>query len=214
MASATKAAKTKHPWHARYARQIHQWHWISSAICLAGLLLFSFTGLTLNHAADIESRATVRQQQARLPAPLTAVLTQKAEATENAPLPASVRSWLGTRLDMAIPDTDAEWQPDEVYLAMPRAGGDAWLRIALPDGSVETEDSDRGLIAFANDLHKGRHTGAVWSWFIDIFAVGCLLFALTGLLLLKLHAKRRGLTWPVVASGVLLPLLLILLFMH
>ncbi len=210
----TSATKNKHPWQARYARQIHQWHWISSAVCLAALLLFSVTGLTLNHAGDIEARAEITRQQAQLPAALTTALTRKAAATESAPLPASIRSWLGSQLDMTIPDSDAEWQPDEIYLAMPRAGGDAWLRIALPDGHVDAEDSDRGLIAFANDLHKGRHTGVVWSWFIDIIAIGCLVFALTGLLLLKLHAKRRGLTWPIVTAGVLLPLLLILLFMH
>ena len=36
-----------------WLRTLHQWHWISSAICLIGMLLFAFTGITLNHAADI-----------------------------------------------------------------------------------------------------------------------------------------------------------------
>lgn len=210
MASATKA---KHPWHARYARQLHQWHWLSSAICLAGLLLFSITGLTLNHAADIEARAMVRTHEAQLPASLITLLSAPAPE-DGAPLPLAVRDWLSNTLDMPVTGSAAEWQSDEVYLAMPRAGGDAWLRISLPDGAVEAEDSDRGLIAFANDLHKGRHTGVAWSWFIDIFAVTSLIFALTGLLLLKLHAKRRPTTWPVVSAGLLLPLLLIFLFMH
>ncbi|EKF75533.1 hypothetical protein A11A3_01632, partial [Alcanivorax hongdengensis A-11-3] len=67
---------------------------------------------------------------------------------------------------------------------------------------------------FFNDLHKGRHTGTVWAWFIDIFAAACLLFALTGLGLMTLHAKRRPATWPVTLSGLLLPWLLIVLFMH
>ncbi|NIV36045.1 MAG: hypothetical protein GWN58_43325, partial [Anaerolineae bacterium] len=29
---------------------LRQWHWISSALCLVGMLLFSVTGITLNHA--------------------------------------------------------------------------------------------------------------------------------------------------------------------
>ena len=64
----------------------------------------------------------------------------------------------------------------------------------LPIGSVgasaqhaETERIDRGAVAYLNDLHKGRQAGQAWSWFIDIFAIACFLFALTGLLLLQLQ---------------------------
>jgi hypothetical protein len=31
---------------AFWMRQLHQWHWISSALCLIGLLLFALTGIT------------------------------------------------------------------------------------------------------------------------------------------------------------------------
>jgi len=44
--------------------------------------------------------------------------------------------------------------------------------------------------------------------------VACVLFAATGLWLLWLHARQRSATWPLVASGLVLPVLLILLFMH
>ncbi|MEE3009378.1 MAG: PepSY-associated TM helix domain-containing protein, partial [Pseudomonadota bacterium] len=56
--------------------------------------------------------------------------------------------------------------------------------------------------------------GAVWFWFIDLFAVATLLFALTGLALMALHAKRRPATWPVTALGLIVPWLLIALFVH
>ena len=111
-------------------------------------------------------------------------------------------------------DKAAEWSAGEVYLALPRPGGDAWLAIDLADGTVLAEQTDRGWIAFFNDLHKGRHTGVAWSWFIDIFAVASLLFALTGLGLMMLHAKRRPATWPVTLAGLVLPWLLIVVFMH
>ena len=43
---------------AMFLKQLHQWHWISSAICLMAMLLFSFTGLTLNNATLIENNMT------------------------------------------------------------------------------------------------------------------------------------------------------------
>ncbi|HAS28949.1 MAG TPA: hypothetical protein DCS56_02430, partial [Alcanivorax sp.] len=41
---------------ARWLKQLHQWHWISSALCLISMVLFSVTGITLNHAADIDAQ--------------------------------------------------------------------------------------------------------------------------------------------------------------
>ena len=63
-------------------------------------------------------------------------------------------------------------------------------------------------------MTKGRNTGPAWSWFIDIFAVASLVFALTGLVLLWLHAHRRPSTWPLVGLGLLIPLLLAMFFIH
>ncbi len=101
-----------------------------------------------------------------------------------------------------------------MYLSLPRPGGDAWLRISLPDGQAEYERTDRGWISYFNDLHKGRNTGAAWRWFIDIFAIACVLFSATGVGILYLHAKNRPMAWPVLGLGLLLPALLALLFIH
>lgn len=108
----------------------------------------------------------------------------------------------------------AEWSEEEVYLSLPRPGGDAWLRLGLADGELEYERTDRGWISYFNDLHKGRNTGAGWSWFIDIFAAAALVFSATGLLILKMHAGNRPFTWPMVGMGLVVPLLLALLFIH
>ena len=58
---------------------------------------------------------------------------------------------------------------------------------AIDDLDITPDEYWTG-IAWLNDLHKGRHTGEAWSWFIDIFAVACLVFAGTGLFLLLLAA--------------------------
>lgn len=208
-APAKQQAKSR----AAYLKQLHLWHWVSSAISLVALLMFSVTGLTLNNAGLFESKARVSSGQAQLP---DAVLraTVVAAQSEPAELPVSLRQWLRQHWGLKTEGLRPEWSMDEVYLSLPRPGGDAWLRIALPSGEAEFERSERGAVAYLNDLHKGRHTGPVWSWFIDLFAVASLLFAITGLLILKLHATKRRSVWPLVAAGLLLPVALLLVFVH
>jgi len=198
---------------AYWLKTLHQWHWISSALCLLGMLLFAITGLTLNNASHIESKAVVATRQAQLPEPVLKQLTAPA-GQKKAPLPAPVAQWLDDTLDAGTANKTAEWSADEVYLSLPRAGGDAWLSIDRASGEVEYERTDRGWISYLNDLHKGRNTGLAWSWFLDIFAVACLVFSLTGLVLLKMHAGNRSATWPMVGLGVVIPVVLALLFIH
>lgn len=206
--------KTSSKRRAYWLKTLHQWHWISSALCLLGMLLFAVTGLTLNNASHIESRARVDTRHLELPAPLRAELA--AAASARAALPPALLDWLDRELDVDARGAAAkpEWSSDELYVSLPRPGGDAWLSIDLQSGELEYERTDRGWIAYLNDLHKGRHTGLAWSWFLDIFAVACLVFSLTGLVLLKMHAGNRAATWPMVGLGVIIPVVLALLFIH
>ena len=198
---------------AYWLKTLYRWHWLSSAACLVALLVFAATGLTLNHAGAIESSPTVVKRSDRLPDALLASL-RAMHPDKTAALPREVVAWLGDRLDLRTRDRVGEWSDQEVYVALPRPGGDAWVSIALDSGQVQYESTDRGWIAYFNDLHKGRNTGPAWSWFIDVFAVACLLFALTGLCLLWLHGRARPSTWPMVGLGIVLPLVIAILFIH
>ncbi len=212
-AEARARAKRQAQRRAGFLRQILRWHWISAAICLIGMLLFAITGITLNHAGSIPATPRVSEQTAELPADLLA-LAQAAEAQE-APLPDPVRAWIGEELKVSLPaDAAPEWSPGEAYLALPRPGGDAWLSLDTAVGEVIYERTDRGVVAYLNDLHKGRNTGVAWMWFLDIFAIGCVVFCVTGLILLQLHSHARRSTWPLVGAGLIIPLLLALLFIH
>lgn len=188
---------------------LRQWHWVSSALCLAGMLLFAVTGITLNHAGQIEARPNTHTIEEHMPKVLLVQLHRPADV-----LPTEARRWLeqtvGKRLDWQA----LEWSDEELYLPLPRPGGDGWLSVDLDSGALLYEVTDRGWIAYFNDLHKGRHTGVLWSWFIDLFAAVCVLFSLTGLWLLVRQAGRQPLTWPLTLAGALIPLLLMLLFIH
>lgn len=99
---------------------LRQWHWISSALCLVGMLLFAVTGITLNHAAQIEASPKIVERQAMLPAPLQQRLLadQPGEG-----LPSDLRAWLETELNIDLASRDAEWNDGELYVALPRPGG-------------------------------------------------------------------------------------------
>ena len=196
-----------------WLRQLHQWHWISSALCLFGMLLFTVTGITLNHAAKIEGTPQVDNRSTTLPPALLAQLVEAPEQGQ-APLPGEVARWLGGELSHPLGARPAEWSPEEAYVSMPSPGADAWLSIDRETGAVEFERTARGWVSYFNDLHKGRNAGPAWGWFIDVFAIATLVFCISGLFLLHLHARQRRLTWPLVGLGLAVPLLLMLLFIH
>lgn len=190
-----------------------QWHWISSAICLIGMLLFTITGITLNHAGQIEATPEVVSLSTEIPAELLAQLSPL-EHDAPAPLPAELATWLSGQFPKSIGTRPAEWDDMEIYLSMPGPGTDAWLSIDRESGLVEYEQTHRGWVSYFNDLHKGRNTGPAWRWFIDLFAVATLIFCFTGLVLLYFHAKQRRMTWPLVTLGFIVPLLLAMLLIH
>jgi hypothetical protein len=194
-----------------WLKQLHTWHWVSAAVSLAGMLLFSITGITLNHAATISAEPRVSEGKATLPAPL---LPSISRADAAGPLPAPVAAYVAEKVGLDPAGKAGEWSEGEVYVALPRPGGDAWVNIDRGTGAITSEVTDRGWISYLNDLHKGRNSGNAWFWFIDAFAVACILFTLTGLLLLQLHARHRPSTWPLVGLSLALPALLAIFFIH
>jgi hypothetical protein len=212
-ASATAAKPRKSTARAFFVRQLLSWHWISAAISLLGMVAFAVTGITLNHASDIPARPVVQEATATLPAELQAELAPVTDEGDHA-LPARVAAWLDEEFSTHTAGRAAEWSAEEVYLAMTRPGGDAWASIDRASGAVEHEDTWRGWVAYFNDLHKGRDAGPYWAWFIDIFAVACVIFALTGFGLLWTKSAARPSTWPLIGMGVLIPIVLALFFLH
>ncbi len=206
------AAKRKRKWRGWWLKQLHNWHWISAALSLVGMLLFAITGITLNHAATIGAKPVVIEKTGTLSAPLLRMLT--APHAADAPLPTPVAKGIVVAVGLDPAGKSVEWSDTDAYVALPRPGGDAWVSIERATGRITAETTDRGWISYLNDLHKGRNAGEAWAWFIDIFAGACILFTLTGLLLLQLHARHRPTTWPIVAAGLAIPVLLAILFVH
>lgn len=196
-----------------WLKQLHQWHWISAAVSLIGMLLFAITGVTLNHAGQIEAEPKVVSRKATLPPDLLAMLAKGPEDGKR-PLPVQLEPFLDKAVGADVAGREGEWSPEEVYVALARPGGDAWVSIDRETGAIEHEKTTRGAVSLLNDLHKGRNSGKAWSWFIDIFAGACVVFTVTGLVLLQFHARARPLTWPLVGLGLAAPVILVILFVH
>jgi hypothetical protein len=192
-------------------RTSHWLHWTSAAICLAALLLISITGITLNHASAIGGEPVVTKREARLPQPLMGLV-----GGEDAPVrvPGPIVDWLDSEFDVDVARASVEWSDDELYVSAPGPGRDAWVSVDRATGAAQFEATDRGWLAYFNDLHKGRNTGIVWWIFIDVVAAACLFFSITGLILLQVQARQRKSTWPLVGSGVLIMVVVMVLFAH
>lgn len=204
----------KRSWRSALVRQVTLWHWVSSGITLGGMVLFTVTGITLNHAAEIKAEPRVQVREAAAPAAVAAALRAAPGGSEGRhPLPAAAIQWL-TREFGSSGDGTGEWSPGELYVSLPRPGGDAWVTVELASGVAHYERTDRGWIAYLNDLHKGRHTGRAWSIYIDVLAAACLVFSFTGLILLQIHAAKRPATWPLIGFSLVAPFLVLALLAH
>ena len=193
-------------------RTMHLWHWISAAVCFAALTLFTVTGITLNHASAISAEPAVSKGGAQVPEVLRGLLA--AGAAESTEPPPGIAAWAEDAFKLSLRNATAEWSEEELYLSAPGPGRDAWVSIDRASGVAKFEKTDRGWLAYFNDLHKGRNTGLTWTIFIDVVAVAVLFFSLTGLVLLWIQARQRTSTWPLVGGGIVLVTALMIFFAH
>ncbi len=191
-------------------RTTHLLHWISAAVCFAALTLFTITGITLNHASSIGGKPVVTTHAAQLPESLRTALAAQSGGEVASPLAA----WIEKEFGLPLAGASAEWSDEELYLSAPGPGRDAWISIDRASGAARSEATDRGWIAYFNDLHKGRNTGIAWVVFIDVVAAACLFFSLTGLILLQIQARQRRSTWPLVIGGTVVAAVLMIFFIH
>jgi uncharacterized protein len=181
-------------------------HIYLSMFGLAAVLFFSVTGITLNHPdwafGQVERRREAKGQVdlkwiARDPATSD---SQPASDSESAKPVAKLEVVEHLRKTHAIRGALAEFRVDdtECTVSFKGPGYSADTFIDRDSGEYTLTELDHGLIALINDLHKGRDTGAVWSWVIDLSAGLMTFISLTGLVLL-FYLKLRRVTGLVVA---------------
>lgn len=195
-------------------RQVRTIHWMSGAVCLVGMILFASTGITLNHAGILSAKPKVIDGEVLLPEEMALQLQEAVEDGTSLPLPKDIARHLKSETGFDLVGRSGEWTEYDINISLARPGGDAWVSIDRETGDVLFERTNRGVIAYLNDLHKGRNTGLAWTLFLDLFAIGVIVFSATGLWLLQMQSARRNSTWPLTAAGFALPVILLLIFVH
>ncbi|MEM6859020.1 MAG: PepSY-associated TM helix domain-containing protein [Pseudomonadota bacterium] len=195
-----------------WSHQFRQWHWISSALVLALMLLFGITGFTLNHTAWFETEPVNSVLETELSPGLKSALAKVESETS---LSRETAAMLVAEIGVSVPQGAVPLvEFGEMIIDLGGPGVDANLTVDLETGEAFYERIDRGTIAKLNDLHKGRDTGVVWGVMIDITALACVIFCVSGLGLLAINARVRRSTWPLTSLGVVAPVMLYILFVH
>ena len=176
----------------RWTRLLHSWLSMASLLVV---LFFAVTGLTLNHQDwTFGQSPQVSKTSGTLPdgaiasgEPDFLLVSEYLRANEGA--------------TGEITDHGVDGDTGRISYSGPGYTGSATF--SLTDGSYTMESTRYGLVAVANDLHKGRHTSTAWSWTIDVAAALLILVSLTGLILQFLIQKRRTTAMILLGLGVL-----------
>lgn len=179
---------------AEWSRWLHIYLSMFSFVIV---LFFSVTGLTLNHLEWFPEKEVLNEVDGRLTAswvnsPDTAQV-KKLEIVEFLRASYQVKGQLN---DFRIDET-------ECSISFQGPGYTADIFIDRTKGTFHLSERSLGVVAWANDLHKGRDTGQGWKWVIDFSAIFMTVISLTGLILLLFIKKKRanGLLWLVLGIG-------------
>lgn len=184
----------------------HNWRWWFHAIhrdvgylCVGLVLIYSVSGIAVNHVADWNPNYAIAKVHGNIGA-----VAHGAEVDD-----ALARAVLG-RLDLS-PEYLTLFQPGPHQLRIVRENHT--IDVQLDTGAVRHEIvTPRPILHPANYLHL-NHAKQIWTWVADAFAVALIVLAITGMFLLrgKQGITGRGL-W-LTAAGFAVPLFFLWLYL-
>ena len=165
-------------------------HIYLSLFAFATMLLFSVTGLTLNHPDWFGSgEAVTEDARGEVDAGLlgTPADDPDGHTIDRAAVAAAIR--VAHRVSGGLGAVRADDRECTLTWKAPGYAADAV--IDRQTGRYTLAVTRHGIVAVLNDLHKGRDTGAAWSMVIDATAILLTLVALTGFALIFFIRRRR-----------------------
>lgn len=165
---------------AKYSRWLHIYVSMTSFVIV---FFFAVTGWTLNHPGLFAGS----ERRTRATGMLDTKLTGPGAPEAKLEIVEALRR--AHHVSGAL--TDFRIDDDQLSVAFKGPGYMADAVIERGTGQYELSESRLGLVAMANDLHKGRDTGAAWKALIDVSAGLLTFISLTGLVLLYYIHKHR-----------------------
>lgn len=162
------------------------------------LFFFALTGITLNHTEWFEGQQQTTQQKGRLDSSWVKV------EDSNAVKKLEIVEWIRKKHQVSGALNEFLIDEDQVTVSFTGPGYAADIFVDRMSGDYELSETKTGVFGVWNDLHKGRDTGSVWKWVIDISAVLMILVSFTGLLMLWFLKKKRLAGFLTVLGGAIL----------
>ncbi|WFO19110.1 PepSY-associated TM helix domain-containing protein [Pseudoalteromonas sp. H100] len=182
--------------------------YISTALFFL-LILFCVSGIVLNHVDWLKNDKSNGQVTATIPAEL--VTKANAQLNTLPSLYPEIEAYLATQYSLTKVKS-IEWEKEDalVMLDYPLPAGFAYAELDFTTGELNLDYQTGGFFSLIGDLHKGRYTGEVWSWVIDISAVLMIIFAITGMIILFQNRKKRLAGIWITVLGIATPLVIYL----
>ena len=156
--------------------------WIHIYLSMASfgiLFFFAVTGLTLNHTEWFGDVQKATQQKGALNT-----------AWMKTPEKLEIVEFLRTK--HGVHGALSDFRIDDAQLAVSFKGpgytADAFIE--RNSGTYELTETRMGFVAIINDLHKGRDSGKVWGWIIDLSAALMVVVSISGMVLILFLQKR------------------------
>ncbi len=191
-------------------KKINTWaRWIHiylSMFSFSALLLFSITGITMNHPLWIADKQKVVMFEGELDTAW--VVGSDTSSIEKSQIVEYLRDLYKIRARL----TEFRVEENECSLSFNGPGYTAYGSINRSSGSYELMVTKAGFIAVLNDLHRGSDTGEKWSAVIDISAIFLIVISVTGFIMIFFMTKRKTKYLWVAVTGAITFTLLCLIF--
>lgn len=187
-------------------------HVYCSTFLFTLLVFFSISGIFLNHRWYDQTRN--KENFSEQPISIDQIEKWRLRSDEEwNPDTTLISEFLAKNYSFGPPNSiELDADSGEIIFEYKVPAGYAVVIIDTQIELLSLEIQEGSTIGVLNDLHKGRNSGLVWSWVIDISAGLMCLFAITGVIILFQGKKYKMPGLISVAAGILTPLILYLVF--
>ena len=182
-------------------------HLYSSTALFASLVFFCITGFTLSHGWYLDESASSQSLELEVPQDIADSL----DYDNWDPNLEALQQLVEANTELRSPENiQLDRDYGEVTLSYSAPAGNAEVIASQDDIYIDIQQGS--WLAVLNELHKNRDAGSGWSLLVDITAIGMLLFAITGLIIVFQNRRRRNNSLIVIGMGLATPVVIFVAF--